>query len=81
VEGGNAAPTSDAKVVVKFLKKNIFTRFDTPRALLSDNETHFYNKPLELLLKKCRAFHEVTTPYHPQTNGQVDLSNQELKSV
>jgi len=44
-------PTNDAKVVIKFLKKSIFTRFGMPRALLSDNEMHFCNKPLETLLR------------------------------
>jgi len=43
-----ASPTNDSTVVFKFLKQNIFTRFGTPRALLSDNGTHFCNKPLEL---------------------------------
>ena len=47
-----APPINDSKVILKFLKKNIFTRFDTPRALLSDNSTYFCNKTLELLLKK-----------------------------
>ena len=30
-------PTNDAKVVIKFLKKNIFTRFGMLRTLFSDN--------------------------------------------
>ena len=72
---------NDAKVVFKFLKKNIFTRFGMLRALLSDNVTHFCNKPLESLLKKNGVFHKVITPYHPQTSGQVELSNRELKSI
>lgn len=36
-----AAPTNDARVVLKFLHKNIFTRFSTPRAIISDEGTHF----------------------------------------
>jgi len=40
-----ATSTNDSNVVIKFFKKNIFTRFGMPRALLSDNGTHFYNKP------------------------------------
>ena len=75
-----ATPTNDSKVVIRFLKKNIFTRFGMPRALLSDNGTHFCNKPLESILKKYGVFHKVATPYHPQTSGQVELSNRELKS-
>jgi len=72
---------NDSKVVIKFLKKNIFTRFGTPRALLSDNGTHFCNKPLESLVKKYGVFHKVATPYHPQISGQVEISNRELKSI
>ncbi|KAL5580265.1 hypothetical protein UlMin_012707 [Ulmus minor] len=34
VEAG-AFPTNDAKVVTRFLKKNIFTRFGTPRAIIT----------------------------------------------
>ena len=50
------APSNDSKVVVIILKKNLFTRFDTPRALLRDSGKHFYNKPVETLLK--RFFHK-----------------------
>jgi len=39
-----ALPTNDAKWVVWFLKKNIFTRFGTPRAIISDEGSHFVNK-------------------------------------
>jgi len=52
-----------------------------PRALLSDNRTHFCNKPPESLLKKYRAFYKVATPYYLQTSGHVELSNRELKSI
>ncbi|CAL8168244.1 unnamed protein product [Prunus armeniaca] len=33
-----ALPTNNSKVVVKFLRKNIFTRFGVPRAIISDGE-------------------------------------------
>ena len=75
-----ATPTNDSKVVIKFPQKNIFMRFGTLKALLSDNRTHFCNKTLESLLKKCGVFYKVAAPYHPQTSGQVELSNWELKS-
>ncbi|RDX74590.1 gag-pol, partial [Mucuna pruriens] len=38
-----ATRTNDAKVFVDFLKSNIFCRFGVPRALISDQGTHFYN--------------------------------------
>nr|XP_009782928.1 PREDICTED: uncharacterized protein LOC104231610 [Nicotiana sylvestris] len=76
-----ALPTNDAKVVVGFLKKNIFTRFGTPRAIISDEGTHFCNRAFEKLLTKYDVRHKVATPYHPQTSGQVEVSNREIKSV
>jgi len=76
-----ASPTNDSKVVLKFLEKNIFTRLGTPRALLSDNATHFCNKPLELLLKKYGIFHKITMASHPQMSGLVELLNRELNSI
>ena len=34
----------EGKSVTAFLKKNIFSRFDTPRAIISDGGSHFCNK-------------------------------------
>jgi len=45
-----AIPKNDAKVVIKFLKKNIFSRFGVPRVLISDGGTHFYNVQLQKVL-------------------------------
>ena len=39
-----ALPNNNAGVVIKFLKKNIFTCFGTPRAIISNGGSHFYNK-------------------------------------
>jgi len=61
-----ASLTNDSKVVLKFLKKYIFTQFGTPRALLSDNGTHFCSKPLESLLKKYGIFHKVAALIIPK---------------
>ena len=68
-------------VVIKFLKKNIFTRFGTPRALISDGGKHFCNIQLDKLLSKYRVTHKVAIAYHLQTNGQVEISNKELKRI
>ena len=34
-------PTNVVRVVIKFLNKQIFTKFGTPRALISDGENIF----------------------------------------
>ena len=65
-----STPTNDAEVVIKFRKKNILTRFGMPRALLSDNGTHFCNKPLQSLLKKYGVFHKVARLTIPKQVGK-----------
>ena len=73
--------TNDHKVVLKFLKENIFSRFGVPKAIISDGGTHFCNKPFEALLAKYGVKHKIATPYHPQTSGQVELANKEIKNM
>ena len=36
---------------------------------------------IESLLKKYGVIHKVATPYHPQTSGQVEVSNREIKWI
>ncbi|KAI5338676.1 hypothetical protein L3X38_017948 [Prunus dulcis] len=76
-----ATRTNDHKVVLNFLKDMIFTRFGTPRAIISDGGSHFCNKPFEALMKKYNITHKVATPYHPQTSIQVEISNREIKNI
>ncbi|XP_059284749.1 uncharacterized protein LOC132038041 [Lycium ferocissimum] len=64
-----------------FLKKNIFTRFGTSRAIISDGGSHFCNRAFAGLMGKYGVKHRVATPYHPQTSGQVEVSHQEIKSI
>ena len=52
-----------------------------PRTVISDGGTHFINRQFETLLRKYNVHHQVVTPYHPQTSGQVDISNREIKSI
>ncbi|KAL0377084.1 UNVERIFIED_CONTAM: Transposon Ty3-I Gag-Pol polyprotein [Sesamum calycinum] len=76
-----ATRTDDAKTVVEFVKTNIFSRFGMPRAIISDRGTHFCNKVVDALLKKYNVTHRISTAYHPQTNGQAEISNREIKSI
>ena len=66
---------ADHKVVLKFQKENIFSKFGVPKAIISDGDSHFCNKPLKSLLAKYGVKNKVATPYHPQTSGQVKLAN------
>ncbi|XP_048623896.1 uncharacterized protein LOC125592620 [Brassica napus] len=76
-----ASPTNDARVVTKMFKSIIFPRFGVPRVVISDGGTYFINKVFQGLLKKKGVKHKVATAYHPQTSGQVEVSNREIKSI
>nr|GEU82110.1 reverse transcriptase domain-containing protein [Tanacetum cinerariifolium] len=76
----NALPTNDARVVVKFLK-SLFARFGTPRAIISDRGTYFCNDKFAKVMSKYGVTHCLATAYHPQTSGQVEVSNQGLKRI
>ena len=73
--------TNDAKVVAQFLHSNIFSRFGTPRALITDNGTHFCNKVIDKVLQKYGVRHRTSLAYHPQSNGQAEVSNREIKYI
>ncbi|GJU24886.1 reverse transcriptase domain-containing protein [Tanacetum coccineum] len=69
-----ALPTNDARVVCKFLK-SLFARFGAPHAIISDRETHFCNDQFAKVMLKYGVTHCLSTAYHPQTSGQVEMMN------
>ena len=79
--GFKPCKVADHTAVLKFLKENIFSRYGVPKAIISDGGSHFCNKPLENLLSKYGVKHKVATPYNPQTSGQVELANREIKTI
>ncbi|GJS49194.1 reverse transcriptase domain-containing protein [Tanacetum coccineum] len=66
--------------VVKFLK-SLFSRFGAPRAIISDRGTHFCNDKFDKVMSKYGVTHRLSTPYHPQTSGQVEVTNRGLKRI
>nr|GEV09144.1 reverse transcriptase domain-containing protein [Tanacetum cinerariifolium] len=75
-----ALPTNDARVVVKFLK-SLFARFGTPPAIISDRGTHFCNEQFDKVMLKYGVTHRLSIAYHPQTSGQVEVSNRGLTHI
>ncbi|GJU81770.1 reverse transcriptase domain-containing protein [Tanacetum coccineum] len=75
-----ALPTNDARVVVKILKC-LFARFGTPHAIISDRGTHFCNDQFAKVMLKYGVTHRLATVYHPQTSGEVEVSNSGLKRI
>nr|GEX57620.1 reverse transcriptase domain-containing protein [Tanacetum cinerariifolium] len=75
-----ALPTNDTRVVCKFLK-SLFARFGYPRAIISDRGTHFCNDQFAKVMLKYGVTHRLSIAYHPQTSGQVKVSNRGLKRI
>ncbi|XP_057807026.1 uncharacterized protein LOC131021733 [Salvia miltiorrhiza] len=76
-----ATARNDAHTVAEFLKEQVFERFGVPKILISDQGSHFCNATIRALNKKAGVTHKVTTTYHPQANGQAEISNREIKSI
>ena len=68
-------------MVANFLRSHIFTRFGTLRALITDGGTHFCKKLIDNVLRKYGVQHRTTLAYHPQRNGQAEVSSREIKSI
>ncbi|GJX41511.1 reverse transcriptase domain-containing protein [Tanacetum coccineum] len=75
-----ALPTNEARVVCKFLK-SLFARFSASRAIISDRGTSFCNDQFATVMLKYGVTHRLSTAYHPQTSGQVEVSNHGLKRI
>ena len=57
--------TNDVRVVAQFLRSHIFSWLGTPRALITDNGTHFCNKMIDKVLYKYGVQHRTSLAYHP----------------
>jgi len=49
MDRGLACRTNDHKVVINFLKENLFSHFGFPRAIISDGGKYFCNHTVEAL--------------------------------
>ncbi|GJY13039.1 reverse transcriptase domain-containing protein [Tanacetum coccineum] len=75
-----ALPTNDARIVIKFLRR-LFARLRVPKALINDQWTHFCNSQLEKALQKYGVTYKLSMAYHPQTNGQTEVTNRTIKRI
>ncbi|GJT88561.1 reverse transcriptase domain-containing protein [Tanacetum coccineum] len=50
-------------------------------AIISDRGTHFCNDQFAKVMSKYGVTHCLATAYHPQTSGQVEVSNRGLKRI
>jgi len=67
--------------VAEFLRENIFYKFGYPRELVTDQGSQFTSNLIEDLLAHHKIKHRTSTPYHPQANGQVEVTNRALEGI
>jgi hypothetical protein len=64
----------------QLLLDNLYKRFGLPDKMLSDQGPQFPAKAFCKLLKLVGIKLNLTTAYHPQTNGATERVNQEIKA-
>ncbi|CAF1661399.1 unnamed protein product, partial [Adineta ricciae] len=60
-----------ATIAARFIQE-VICKYGTPKCILTDNGTHFTSNMLNELFKRLGIVHMYFTPYHPQTNGQIE---------
>jgi hypothetical protein len=72
---------ADSRNSKKMFEEVIFLRFGVLRMVISDGGTHFIDKNFCKYLAKHGIHHNFATPYHPQTSGQAETSNKQIKNI
>lgn len=67
--------------VASFLFNNIMQRFGAPRFLVSDQGPQFMSKMIKQFVDHYQIKHKKASSYHPQTSGQVEVTNRELENI
>ena len=76
-----ACRKNDAITVVRFIQRNFLSRFGAPRTIINDKGSHFVNKVFAKILSRYGIKHIMGLAYHPQSNGQDEISNREIKKI
>eukprot|EP00253_Pinus_taeda_P026620 PITA_26620 len=75
-----ALPRAIEESVIQFLL-HIFVRYGLPREIITDGGPQFAGKRIAATLNNYHVQHKMTTPYHPQANGQVESSNKIIEMI
>jgi transposase InsO family protein len=67
--------------VISFLETNIFSRFDIPLEIITDNGPTFISAKLTQFLVKLGVKHFTSSAYYPQGNGQAESTNKNLVRI
>ena len=71
-------PDQEAATVARVLWKGYFSIFGLPQRMMSDRGTNFTAGIIKELSNLLGIDRVLTSPYHPQTNGQVERLNRTI---
>jgi len=64
--------------IAEIYKNEIWKLHRIPRRILSNRGPQFSSKFMEELMRVLGTKRQLSTAYHPQTNGQMERINQEI---
>ena len=64
--------------ITKIYRDEIWKLHGIPRKIYSDRGPQFASKFIKELIKVLGAKQQLSTAYHPQTDGQIERINQEI---
>jgi hypothetical protein len=76
-----ATRSCSAETVADFIKTEIMLKFGCPSEVTSDRGSAFRDATLKLYLEDMRVKHNMTSPYHPRSNGATERFNGLLGKV
>src|ERR1700761_4986924 len=71
--------TITAEGVAALYLHNVFKRFGIPKKIISDRDTRFTSKFAKGLCERLNIHQNISTAYHPRTDGQSERTNQWLE--
>ena len=70
--------TTNGDQMKKFVWEHIICRFGIPHTIVSDNGPQFAKGVFPEFCKQLQIQQSFTSVYHPQGNGQVEVTNREI---
>ena len=72
---------ADGKTTSQFLLNHVIAQFGVPQAIVTDHGSHFRDYMMAEQTYKLGLCHDISTPYYPQANGQVEAVNKALVTM
>lgn len=75
-----ALPRATQDFVIQFVF-HIFVRYGLPRDIITYGGPQFAGNKIVATLENYHIQHKITSPYHPQANGQVESTNKVIEAI